>query len=293
MKKILKLLTRLTPFDLIIICALLISIIFFFLFFYRKSEYVDIRVKSTDLEVLYGKSQPFVWYANQFEVGDVEKDVLGKNIAEIKSVESFNVTPDKKVLYLDLRLRGLFDSRTKLYSARGKNLIIGTPIKFNFSRVAFEGVIVETPESLKQNKFSTKNVKVTALARGINELQTNVVWGVDELQTIQDYSVIEPEVFQNIHKGDKITDSKKQVLVEIIDLQIRPAQRITQSDAGELLLKDDPYYKDAILTVIIKTKKYRNEYFIFDNQLLKLGEKLPLNFTNLSIFPVITNIDYL
>src|SRR3990170_1979301 len=117
MKAIKKLLQSLTYFDIGVILVLAILSIAFFSFFYRKAEYVNIRVKVTDKEVLYAWSQPQNWYAERFEIGDVEKDALGRVISEIVGIERFNVDSQRKAVYLDLKVRAVYDSRSKLYSA--------------------------------------------------------------------------------------------------------------------------------------------------------------------------------
>lgn len=274
MKAIKKVLKKLTYFDIALIVLLTILFLGFFFFFYRKAEYANIRVKVTDQEVLYARTLPTTWYANQFVVGDVERDALGRVISEIVGIERFNVKSDKKVVYLDLRVRATYDTRTKLYSARGRPLIFGTPVRFNFSKVTFDGIVTEFPNSSAQKNLKTTNTKVTALLRGI------------EPEKVPD----EPEILKAVKVGDKIYDSNGKVLAEVLDLKIRPAERVTQTTQGELLLRHDPLYKDALFTLNIRSKILDNEPFMFDNIPFKIGERLPLNFEDVSLFPVIIKI---
>lgn len=274
MKAIKKVLKKLTYFDIALIVLLTILFLGFFFFFYRKAEYANIRVKVTDQEVLYARTLPTTWYANQFVVGDVERDALGRVISEIVGIERFNVKSDKKVVYLDLRVRATYDTRTKLYSARGRPLIFGTPVRFNFSKVTFDGIVTEFPNSSAQKNLKITNTKVTALLRGI------------EPEKVPD----EPEILKAVKVGDKIYDSNGKVLAEVLDLKIRPAERVTQTTQGELLLRHDPLYKDALFTLNIRSKILDNEPFMFDNIPFKIGERLPLNFEDVSLFPVIIKI---
>jgi len=274
MKTIKRVLKKLTYFDIALIVLLVILFLGFFFFFYRKAEYANIRVKVTDQEVLYARTLPTTWYANQFVVGDIERDTLGRVISEIVGIERFNVKSDKKTVYLDLRVRATYDTRTKLYSARGRPLIFGTPVRFNFSKVTFDGIVTEFPNSSAQKNLKITNTKVTALLRGI------------EPEKKPD----EPEILRAVKVGDKIYDSNGNVLAEVLDLKIRPAERVTQTTQGELLLRHDPLYKDALFTLNIRSKILDNESFMFDNIPLKIGEKLPLNFEDVSLFPVIIEI---
>ena len=275
MKAIKKLLQSLTYFDIGVILVLALLSIAFFSFFYRKAEYVNIRVKVTDKEVLYAWSQPQNWYAERFEIGDVEKDALGRVISEIVGIERFNVDSQRKAVYLDLKVRAVYDSRSKLYSARGKKLNFGTPIRFDFSKITFDGIVTEFPNSEYQKNLVIRDLKVVAKLRGISQ---NSAW------------TVEPEVVESIKKGDIIKDSNRVVLAEVLDSKVMPAEHITQTDRGELMLRYDPVFKDGIFTLRIRTKFYNGEPYVFDNVPLRIGEGLPLNFGHTSVFPVIVDI---
>jgi len=269
-----KLLRKISVFDFVLLCIGVFLFFGFFFFFYRKAEYVNIRVKVTDQDVLYAKTQPETWYANRFEAGDVERDTLGRVISEIVGVERFNVKSNLKAVYLDLKVRATYDTRTKLYSARGKPLIFGTPVRFNFSTITFDGIVTEFPNSEYQKNLRVENMKVVVLQRGIQP----------------DRSTVEPTTIQSIKKGDKIYNSRGEVLAEVLEVKIRQAERTVETDRGELLLRYDPIYKDGIYTLNIRTRVFNDELFVFDNIPVKLGEVLPLNFPDVSLFPVIVEI---
>lgn len=266
MKLINKAIRKLSRFDIIIIVILAIFAVFFFIFFYRQPEYVDIRVKVTDKDVLYAWSSPAKWYANRFQIGDTELDTLGRKLTEIKSIESLSVSPDRTALYLDLTVRALFDRRTKLYYVKGKKLIFGSPIQFDLSHVTFFGIVTEFPGSDKQNQIKIGTATISARARHI-----------------------EPTVAESIKKGDKIFNSKGIQLAEILKITILPAETVTQNVYGDLFVKNNPLYKDLVITVSVRTKTVDEEPFIFDNEPLRIAEILPLNFSNVSIWPFITD----
>lgn len=261
-----KLFKRISWFDGIFISLIMLVGVAFFLFFLRKPEYVTIRVKVTDQDVLYQRIEPKNWYANRFQIGDSELDALGRKITEITGIESFNVDAQSKALYVDLKVRAVYDSRTKLYSARGKSLVFGTPMRINLSTVTFDGFVTEYPNSVFFKEMSEKKVVVNLLARSV-----------------------EPALASSIKKGDKVFDSNQTLLAEIIDISVSPAERVTQTASGELLLRYDPLYKDVIFKTKLRSKKYQNELYIFDNLPLKVGEIVPLNFSQTSIFPMITS----
>jgi hypothetical protein len=267
LKKFLKFLKSLNYLDLAFLSILFLLGFAFFLFFYRKAEYVTVRVKVTDQDILYQNSEPKNWYADKFYVGDKQIDTLGRPIAEITKVETFNIDSQHKAVYLDLKVRTLYDSRTKLYSALGKSLMFGTPLRFNLSKVVFTGFVTDFPRSEYQKDLKISTITLSAISRGV-----------------------EPSLAEAIKEGDKILDSNGVVLAEVKKIDIKPSERVTQTSSGDLLLRYDPLYKDIFMTVNVRTKTYQSEMYIFDNLPLKIGEYLPLNFPNVSVFPTISSI---
>lgn len=258
-------------FDLFFGFILVILLISIYFFFNRKVEFVNIRVKVTDQDVLYANTSPKTWYANRFEVGDTENNELGQVTSQITGVETFNTGNDSKAVYLDIKTKAVYNKHTKLYSAKATNLVFGNTIKFNFAKVAFYGLVTEPPNSENQKTMQIEKKRVVLMQR-------NTFIGV------------EPDVLSKIKAGDKIIDSKGNLLFEVINISLQPALRVTQNSQGDLLLRYDPYYKDAVITADVRAKKLNSELFAFDNIPIKLGIIMPLNFTYESISPVIIDI---
>lgn len=260
---------KISYFDLVLGFVFVCIMVGLFLFFFRKNTYVNIRVKITDQDILYATTSPQNWYANKFEVGDVERDQLGRVVTQINNVETFNVSGDRKAVYLDIKIKAVYDTKSKTYSAKGTNLIFGNTIRFYFSKVSTNALITESPNDLIQNNLKISNKVITAIQRGPST---------------------EPEVLEKIKAGDVITDSNGTILAKVENIKLVPAQHITQNSQGDLLLRYSPYYKDALLTISIRSKEYKNEIFVFDNLPLKLGMGLPLNFPNQTIYPTVLDI---
>jgi hypothetical protein len=132
-------------------------------------------------------------------------------------------------------------------------------------------LITESPSTINQKDYSEEQRTIVVVQRG-------------------DQNGMEPEILEKIKKGDTITDSKGNVLAEVTNVLIQPALKITQTSWGDLLMKEDPYYKDATITLNMKVEKYKGDEFIFDFVPLKLGQPVPLNFSYESIWPTIVDI---
>jgi len=254
-------------FDYSIIIVTVALLLGLFMFFFRKSEMVKIRVKVTDQNVLNPRSMPHTWYANRFVVGDGERDTLGRSISKIINMEIFNVTEDKKAVYLDMEVKAVYDARSKTYTARGKQLVFGAPMRFNLSTITFDGFITEVPNDSYAQNLTTQYYIIETIGR-----------------------YIEPKILSTIKQGDTIYNSNNILLAELLNIKILPAELVTENWLGEPLLKQDPLYKDIIMTLKIRTKKYQGEIFMFDDVPVKIGTQVPLNFPNISLFPIITGV---
>lgn len=259
--------------DCVVIIGFFVILLVLFLFFYRRGEYVTIRTKVSDQDGIYSRIYPSAWYSNRFEVGDKEIDALGRTTAEIVNIDSYYVSNDRKATYLDIRLKATYDSRTSQYYYKGKALAFGAPLRFIFSKIAFDSFVSEPPKKIGQS--SVKYIAVIAHDRGIDTTLNKAV---------------EPDVYLSLKKGDKILNSNKTLLAEILEITTPPAQRVTETASGALILQEDPLYKDAYLTLSVRVTTYKGEQFMFDNLPFKVGEKIPLNFPSASIFPVIVKI---
>ncbi len=266
MEKFKKFLKKLTLFDIGILLVVVVLGGSLYAFFKRSVDEVQIRVKVTDQDVLYAKTYPAQWYAQRIQVGDTEKDALGRVLSEIVGVERFNVSSDKQAVYVDIKLNAVFDKRKGVYFSRGKSLVFGMPIRFNFSRVTFDGIVTEFPGSDGGKGLVTG--KATLYTKGRSN---------------------EPEIVNAVKKGDKMYDSNGVLLAEVTEVLVKPADKVVQNDAGDVLLRQDPYFKDIYMTVEVQTKKLNGDIFVFDDMPLRVGIVAPLNFEKVSLFPLVTD----
>lgn len=251
----------------------------FLFFFMRKSTYVNIRIKITDQDVLYAWTNPRSSYSDRFIVGDTETDGFGRVDAKIINVEKFNITSSQKVVYLDINLKTTFDKRTGLYYAKGKPLVYGTSLRFNFNQVLFDGIVTELPEPYRKKYYDYKYYEVKALVKGVQNY-FNTQGGLMA-------SLIEPEVVRTIKIADSIKNSNGDVLIEVEDIKFTPSVRIVTNDRGEIFKVNDPVYIDGQITLKVKAKVIRNETYVLDDIPLKIGETIPLVFDKLTIYPTV------
>ena len=284
-KLIVRTLKPLTLVDYLGIGVITVLSLALFFFFLRKTVLVDIRVKVTNQDVLYAYTNPGFLYADRFFVGDVERDALGRVTAKIKKVRKYNQEKSSKVVYLDLLVRAAYDKKAGLYYVKGKPLIFGSPIRFNFSTVIFDGLVTELPEPYRKSFYETSEYTVVVLIKGVT---TSV-----NSEGVLISGTVEPEVIQSRKRGDKITDSDSQSLVEVLENTITPSTHLITNGRGQAVSVNDPKYVDGLITLKVQAKVAGDEVYVLDDISLKINQTLPLIFNHVSIYPTILSFEKL
>lgn len=268
MKNVRKLLSKIHWFDIAIVLIVFGVLLSFFFFFYRKAEYITIRVKVTDQEVMTAMAVPKNSYAWQFRVGDIERDVVGRVVTEIVDIESFPVSPEHKVLYLTLRVRSTYDTRTETYAARGKTLMYGTPMRFNLNNVTFDGFVTDAPNLIHPD-VKEKKYKVRA--------------------SVHD---VDPVLANKIKVGDVVTDSTGKTLVKVMKVTVGPTQQITADDLGNYHVRPNPIFKSVYVDLELTAKEVNGEEIVmFDDNRVIIGTAVPIISKYYVVYPTVESIE--
>lgn len=264
-------LKKLSFFDIVILGLLLILGGVFFLFFYRKSDYINIRVKVTDQDVLYEYVRPNSQYANHFVVGDTELDSLGRMISEISNIESFPVGNNKNILYVDLLVKATYDTRTKLHFSRGQKIVYGAPVRFSLSKVTFDGYIVDFPGKELGNTVIDRKVTIKLKSR-----------------------FVEKEIADSMKLNKSVKNSRGEAILSIEGVAIQPSEMVTQDSAGYTYLRYHPFMKDLIVTIEAKVTQVGETIYLFDDIPLLIGSDHDIFIEDVMISGAkIFSIDYL
>lgn len=258
---------KLHSFDIAFV-ALAIGILAIFYFaFRRQTVFITIRAK---MEI---KNELAIGYV----VGDKEVDELGRTVAQIESVESYIISPNLVGVYLDIRLKTVFNPRTGVYSSKGKDILFGETITVAFTKSRFKGVIVDLP-GLSETLHIT-NKKTTVKARtNYDSRQFSDIYG------IPDY------LADSLKAGDTVTDTRGNVLAKILDVTITPAKRTVVTSNGQPFVVDDPELKDVSYTIELESKEVYGNLYMFDFKPLLIGESIPFYARHTSLWPTITEI---
>jgi hypothetical protein len=263
-------------FDLLSLFVFLGIAVILFLFLLRKKEYINvtIRVQSDRTESLTGFYPPS-WFSFLFREGMQEKDGLGRIKAEVKNVQIYDVWPDTKIAFLEIRLQTIYNKNKNKYQYNGEPVLIGTPLEIPFEGVRVRGLITN----------------IEGVEQPWKEVPLVVDTKIESYQEIfPETTGVQPWIAENIKDGDVIKDSLGEVVVEVLENKIESADKIVTSHSGLVSVVKDPIKKDVYLKLKLKAKEVNGEYYIFDFQRIQVGTAIPLNFKDVNAWTTITKM---
>lgn len=275
MERIKKKLSKLTVFDFILITTFSLGIIFFAYIFFRKPVFVTITVKVGEDNIIYPSGGVRDWFSQLFYTGMGERDGLGKLQAEIIEILSYDTAPNKKDVYLKLKLRSVYTKSSSQYSYKGKPVLVGYPIKLQLDNLNVEGLITDIEGTRDPRQKETLLIESKILYESRVFMETN---GVREY------------VADAIKIGDKIYDSKKSAVITVVDKKVENSKKVVTTSAGQVIVSSNPLLKDVSLTLKVEAIKINGKYYLFDDVPILIGQEIPINFPFLSIWPIVTKI---
>ncbi len=280
MKKIKSYIKSLTVFDYVLVALIVLGILFFAALFFRKQSFLTIQIKVSDENITWNSPGTKDWFSSFFYTGMKEKNGLGKVQAEVLKVFSYNTKPNRKDVYLTLRLLGVYTKAINQYSYKGRPLLVGYPIKLQLDNINVEGVITSVGDLDKRTK--------------INLIVDVSAWDDKQdpytLTNFSDTTGVRPYIADAISKGSYIADNNGDEVIKVLDKKVSDARKLVTTASGGVLVQKNPLLKDLSLTLNVEATKIGDRYYLFDEIPILIGERLPLNFNNVSIFPDVTKI---
>lgn len=279
MEKIKNRLSRLTLFDRVFIFLILVAISVFAYIFFRKSTYVITVIKVGEETIQY---QPWnrgagtrAWFSNMFYKGLKEEDGLGRIMAEVVDIRSFDTDPNLKDVYLKTRLRVVYNRASDQYTFKGRPVLAGSTIKLNLDELLVDGLITYV-EGAKDPREKVKLFVETQLR--------------EETSTYLETSGTREYIADALSVGDEIKDDQGNIIVKILGKRVENAKRSAITSDGRIVVGTNPLRKDVYFTLDVNAIKIQNRYYLFDDVPILVGREIPLNTGAVSIWPEVTKI---
>jgi hypothetical protein len=251
---------KINAFDLIVVAIIFLILgSLLWLRVSRKTEWISLRLVVANDEWWFEGSAPQWWYVEDLSVGQTAKNTFGETVAEITNVQSFDVGEYRRRAFVDLKVKGYYDTKRGIYVYNYQPLQIGKPLDLTFGKHNVRGLITyieNTPEN-----FTEKTIEVYMPAVSL--------W-----------------VAQSYQEGVKMRDSQGRTLAEIVDVMINPttAQEIIKvfPDTAEVKFGPSQFYD---LWLLMKVQTFESEgvnYFV-DRAAVKVGERIWFQFPETAV----------
>lgn len=266
--------------DIILILSAVLGLAFFLYVFFRKSDYVIATIKVGDESVNFNDGVDWngtrPWFTEIVHGGDVkQKDGLGRTVAEVLSVQSYDIRYNRKALYIKVRFKAVYEKSSGQYVYNGLPLVIGSYMRIPFSTVSVQGLVTKI-EGLPDFRQKAKLIVEAKLE--------------DESSTYLQTSGVSPYVASEILNTNEIKDGEGNVIIKILQKKVEDANVFVATADGTALVRKNPLRKDVYLTLEVDVTKIGNRYYLFDDMPILIGQTMPLNTTKLSVFPIVTKI---
>lgn len=280
MKNIKDKLAKLTLADAAAILVVIAIIAALAYLFFRKSTLVTVTIKVNEDNIAFnswdaGNKGTRSWFAQMFYPGMKEKDGLGKATAEVLGLRSYDTSPARKAVYLNVRLRTVYNRASNQNYYKGKAVLVGSTIKLYLDSLQVDGLIthVEGAKDLRQ--------KITLI------LETQVR---DETPVYPETSGTKPYIADALAEGQEIKDDQGNTIIKILKKRVEDAQRVVTTSDGRVFLQTNPLRKDVFFTLQVSANQLANRYYIFDDVPILIGTGIPINTATISVWPEVTKI---
>lgn len=292
LKRIRKKTTKLQIIDILGIGIFFIIISILAIFFLRKSSFVYLTIlvskdKYSFTSAYYYK--PPDWYLENLKIGMINKDILGKSDLELVDMYYYPTAVNERELYLTLKVKTVFNRRTKQHSYEGQPLLIGEGRVFKLDSVYISGNIQEINNNLDEEK-KTKTVVVTGELEGKNH-ETLPNFGE---VLIQDGNMIfmgiKKYLADQINKDLTVVNSKKETVAKITNVEKNTGYREFIYN-NSYIKKVDPDRQIVRLKVELTLDKVNEKYLYMKTEQILIGKKIQLPFNNFVVYLTIEEIE--
>lgn len=257
MKKVKKLTNKLT-FTHIIIATLVITGALFFLSISNfGTKWTTVTLKISPEEWWWNTRNPQYWLADTYKIGTSAYNSWGTKEAEIVNLEILEERDTLKSAFLTLRLLTKRNNRQHLIMFRNKPLSVGSYLVVDSEDVIISGIVTS-----------------------VNKKGAKLVDKIIEIKSLGEYSW----VADSVNTGDIGTNSKLEPIVEILSKKVEPAKNTIVLDENiPIYLRNNPNLVDITLVIKIKVKEEAGLFIYREGQVIKIDEKLYLQFPHINL----------
>ncbi len=239
---------------LLLVCGLVVLMV---KHFKRQDEWKTVKVKISGKEGWF--VNPPHWLGEALKVGLIEKSVDGETMAEITRIENYERGDEDRDLYLTVRVKGVQNETSGIFSFKSRPLQVGKEVEFNFPQARVSGIVIADENKSEKDSGDWFQVKMR-------------------------WSDINPWQAEALREGLVMRgDTEREYIAKVIKVRIEPAKKSVTTDRGIVVVGRDPIKKDAVIEMELWAQKHGDEYYFGGHQKLKVGEPLWVYFPEVDV----------
>jgi len=223
--------------------------------FFKKDKYIYAKVKVGQGLWWVSTPKPPIWFVKALKKGDVERDLVGKPVAQLLSVRYYPWISNTSQydIYLTLKLKVSENKKTGQYSFNRSTIGIGSPIDLEFPNSQLSGTITQ----LQKDPFQIRPVfKTVTLEKK---------WAF-------------PWEYEAIQAGDSYFDGEDKVF-EIVDKKQENVYDVYSSIGNNYPIESD-LRKHITLRAKIQLSQADNQLIFGEEQIIKPGKPITIATSN-------------
>ncbi len=216
------------------------------------------------------------WFVEQLKKAKPAKNPFGGINAQVINVVSWGDMV--KEAWATVRVSAKSDRTRGLYKYNYQALQIGEPLSVTFPDMKINGIIVDV--YVPGSKIVPQTTSVTVNAKLME--WTNVF---PESRGIENY------VASAFSEKEKMV-TEEGVMAEILEKRVRPAEKSITTSDGRVMIAYDPLRSDVDLVIKLTVTKKDGSLFFLRDRPVRVGSRIPIALSGITIFPIITDMQY-
>lgn len=159
-------------------CIGFVGVVSIYKLFIVKPTYIYVRVKMGQGQWWASTQRPPIWFVKSIKKGQIEKDLLGQNSAEILSVRYYPyyyyatekpIYTNQYDVFITMKLKVSGNPKTGKYNFNRSSIGVGAPIDFEFPTSQFSGTVIDISSSPITVTYQEKPVVFTKTVSDLSE----------------------------------------------------------------------------------------------------------------------------
>jgi hypothetical protein len=276
--------------DLLVACVVIFCVTVGGYFLLRQGKYVNIvlRISDSGNPVVGPFSDASLWFGDAVMVGMAKHDVFGRKTVEVLDKRVYPTGERTKIVDLTMRVRAVYDKKSKQYSFDGSPLLVGSTQKFSLNSYLVRGLIRDVDGVAKR---TIKKYRVQGILNPLFHNPALYGWASAGYTGTPNTTGIPLYLADAISVGDYLSDQKGHAIVKMVKIVKNPAFFVLVGQ--DIYSRLDMKSLEVQLEIEMQTEIVSGQPLYLGIYPLLVNASLPLYFPRYTVTLTVTNFEEL